>query len=104
MANQCTPIGLAEALPMNCHDLVKAPGAFTHSWKFMGSAADNPMGVQWFAMLMGLGFVLSFGYWCTDFLVMQRAMAAESMSAARRTHSSPPSRRCSFLFSLFCPG
>ena len=34
---------------------------------------------------MGLGFVLSFGYWCTDFLVVQRAMAAESMSAARRT-------------------
>ena len=58
-----------------------APGAFTNSWKFLGSAAENPMGVQWFAMLMGLGFVLSFGYWCTDFLVMQRAMAAESMSA-----------------------
>jgi SSS family solute:Na+ symporter len=34
---------------------------------------------------MGLGFVLSFGYWCTDFLVVQRAMAAESMIAARRT-------------------
>ena len=62
-----------------------APGAFTHSWKFMGSAAANPMGVEWFGMLMGLGFVLSFGYWCTDFLVMQRAMAAESMAAAERT-------------------
>jgi SSS family solute:Na+ symporter len=36
-------------------------------------------------MIMGLGFVLSFGYWCTNFLVVQRAMAAESMSAARRT-------------------
>jgi SSS family solute:Na+ symporter len=36
-------------------------------------------------MVMGLGFVLSFGYWCTDFLVIQRAMAAESMSSARRT-------------------
>jgi SSS family solute:Na+ symporter len=43
------------------------------------------MGVEWFGMAMGLGFVLSFGYWCTDFLVVQRAMAAESMSAARRT-------------------
>jgi SSS family solute:Na+ symporter len=51
----------------------------------MGSAAENPMGVNWIAMAMGLGFVLSFGYWCTDFLVVQRAMAAESMSAARRT-------------------
>jgi SSS family solute:Na+ symporter len=36
-------------------------------------------------MVMGLGFVLSFGYWCTDFLVVQRAMAADSMNAARRT-------------------
>ena len=35
------------------------------------------MGVEWFGMVMGLGFVLSFGYWCTDFLVVQRAMAAE---------------------------
>ena len=51
----------------------------------MGSASDNPMGVEWFGMVMGLGFVLSFGYWCTDFLVVQRAMAANSMSAARRT-------------------
>ena len=46
---------------------------------------QNPMGVEWFGMVMGLGFVLSFGYWCTDFLVVQRAMAANSMSAARRT-------------------
>jgi SSS family solute:Na+ symporter len=43
------------------------------------------MGVEWFGMVMGLGFVLSFGYWCTDFLVVQRAMAADSMVAARRT-------------------
>jgi len=41
--------------------------------------------VEWFGLAMGLGFVLSFGYWCTDFLVVQRAMAAESMTAARRT-------------------
>ena len=49
-------------------------------------AAANPMGVEWFGLAMGLGFVLSFGYWCTDFLVVQRAMAAESMSprGARR--------------------
>jgi len=43
------------------------------------------MGVEVFGMVAGLGFVLSFGYWCTDFLVVQRAMAADSMSAARRT-------------------
>jgi SSS family solute:Na+ symporter len=62
-----------------------APGTFTESWQHLGSAKDNPMGVDWFAMVFGLGFVLSFGYWCTDFLVVQRAMAADSMSAARRT-------------------
>ncbi|HTJ78421.1 MAG TPA: sodium:solute symporter family protein [Rariglobus sp.] len=61
------------------------PGAWTHTWAHMGNAADNPMGVEWFGMAMGLGFVLSFGYWCTDFLVVQRAMAAKDMNAARRT-------------------
>jgi SSS family solute:Na+ symporter len=60
-------------------------GAWTQSWANMNSSAANPMGVEWFGMVMGLGFVLSFGYWCTDFLVVQRAMAADSMSAARRT-------------------
>jgi SSS family solute:Na+ symporter len=60
-------------------------GAWSHSWRYLGSASENPMGVEWFGMAMGLGFVLSFGYWCTDFLVVQRAMAAESMNAARRT-------------------
>jgi SSS family solute:Na+ symporter len=62
-----------------------APGAWTESWRHLGSPADNPMGVEWFGMVAGLGFVLSFGYWCTDFLVIQRAMAADSMAAARRT-------------------
>src|ERR1019366_5379586 len=57
----------------------------THSWTHMGRAGDNPMGVEFFGMVAGLGFVLSFGYWCTNFLVVQRAMAADSMSAARRT-------------------
>ena len=62
-----------------------AAGAYTQSWSHMGDAASNPVGVEWFGLAMGLGFVLSFGYWCTDFLVVQRAMAADSMTAARRT-------------------
>jgi SSS family solute:Na+ symporter len=61
-----------------------AAGAWTDSWRYLGSPAENPLGIEWFGMVMGLGFVLSFGYWCTDFLIVQRAMAAESMSAARR--------------------
>ena len=62
-----------------------APDTWTHSWSHTGSASTNPMGVEWFGLAMGLGFVLSFGYWCTDFLVVQRAMAAKDMGAARRT-------------------
>ena len=62
-----------------------APDTWTSVWSPLESASANPMGVEWFGMVMGLGLVLSFGYWCTDFLVVQRAMAAESMSAARRT-------------------
>ena len=59
--------------------------AMTHSWKYMVSSSQNPMGVEIFGLVAGLGFVLSFGYWCTDFLVIQRALAANSMSGARRT-------------------
>lgn len=60
--------------------------AWTSAWKpLLSGPSFNPMGVDWFAMIFGLGFVLSFGYWCTNFLVVQRAMAAKDMSAARRT-------------------
>ncbi len=60
--------------------------AWTSAWRpLLGGVESNPMGVDWFAMLFGLGFVLSFGYWCTNFLVVQRAMAAKNMGAARRT-------------------
>ena len=62
-----------------------AADTWSRSWAHLGSPLENPMGVGWFGMVMGLGFVLSFGYWCTDFLVVQRAMAANSMNAARRT-------------------
>ena len=57
----------------------------TSTWGYMGNAADNPMGVDVWSMALGLGFVLSFGYWCTDFLVVQRAMVARNMAAAQRT-------------------
>ena len=63
----------------------RLPPSFSHAWVGMASPHTNPFGVEWFGLAMGLGFVLSFGYWCTDFLVVQRAMAANSMSAARRT-------------------
>ena len=59
--------------------------SYTQAWAGMAHATTNRLGVDWFGLSMGLGLVLSFGYWCTDFLVVQRAMAANSMSAARRT-------------------
>jgi len=77
--------GLKEKLIPVATSAGYAPGAWSDSWRHLGSASANPMGVEWFGMVMGLGFVLSFGYWCTDFLVIQRAMAAKSMNAARRT-------------------
>jgi SSS family solute:Na+ symporter len=77
--------GLVAKLVKPATDAGFAPGTWTHSWAYTGSASTNPMGVEWFGLAMGLGFVLSFGYWCTDFLVVQRAMAAKDMGAARRT-------------------
>ncbi len=81
-----------------------APTALTQSWAFMGSAAQNPVGVEWFGLVMGLGFVLSFGYWCTDFLVIQRAMAAKSLSAARRTPLIAAIPKMFFPFLVILPG
>ena len=80
------------------------PEAFLHSWQGMSDASKNPLGVEWFGMVMGLGFVLSFGYWCTDFLVVQRAMAADSMSAARRTPLIAALPKMVFPFLVILPG
>ena len=79
-------------------------GAWTQSWAHMGSPQSNPMGVEWFGMVMGLGFVLSFGYWCTDFLVVQRAMAADSMASARRTPLIAAVPKMLFPFLVIFPG
>jgi solute:Na+ symporter, SSS family len=79
------------------------PG-YTHSWIGMGSAHTNRLGVEWFGLAMGLGFVLSFGYWCTDFLVVQRAMAADSLSAARRTPLIAAFPKMLFPFLVILPG
>jgi SSS family solute:Na+ symporter len=78
--------------------------AYTHAWRTMGDASQNPIGVEWFGLVMGLGFVLSFGYWCTDFLVVQRAMAADSMTAARRTPLIAALPKMFFPFLVILPG
>jgi len=79
-------------------------GAWLDSWSNLGAARDNPMGVEWFSLVMGLGFVLSFGYWCTDFLVIQRAMAAKSTDAAQRTPLIAALPKMVFPFLVIVPG
>ncbi len=56
-----------------------------HAWEGMGIGGDNPLGANWIATVFGLGFVLSFGYWTTNFAEVQRALSANNMSAAQRT-------------------
>jgi SSS family solute:Na+ symporter len=80
------------------------PSEYVHSWQGMTSPGTNLLGVEWFGLVMGLGFVLSFGYWCTDFLVIQRAMAANSMNAARRTPLIAAFPKMIFPFLVILPG
>ena len=60
-----------------------ANGDYTHMWRSMGHFADNPMGIHWTGIVFGLGFAISFGYWTTDFLVVQRVLAANNLRSAR---------------------
>jgi SSS family solute:Na+ symporter len=78
--------------------------SYMHSWVGMGNPQTNRLGVEWFGLTMGLGFVLSFGYWCTDFLVVQRAMAADSMTSARRTPLIAAIPKMLFPFLVILPG
>ncbi len=57
--------------------------SYFHIWRDTGSFAANPMGVHWTGIVFGLGFAISFGYWTTDFLVVQRVLAAHNLRAAR---------------------
>jgi SSS family solute:Na+ symporter len=56
---------------------------YTHLWSTMGNFTDNPMGIHWTGIVLGLGWVISFGYWTTDFLVVQRVLAARDMRSAK---------------------
>jgi len=82
-----------------------AENAWSSAWQpLLGGPSANPMGVDWFAMIFGLGFVLSFGYWCTNFLVVQRAMAAKNMTAARNTPLVAAVPKMFFPFLVILPG
>ncbi|HUY94078.1 MAG TPA: sodium/solute symporter [Terracidiphilus sp.] len=70
--------GMKHNILMNLHN-----DSYFHLWRDTGSFAANPMGVHWTGIVFGLGFVISFGYWTTDFLVVQRVLAARNLRAAR---------------------
>lgn len=97
-------LGIVAAHGRNLQGQPFDSGAWVHVWRNLGSASHNPMGVEWFGMAMGLGFVLSFGYWCTDFLVVQRAMVAESETAARKVPLIAAVPKMLFPFLVILPG
>src|ERR1700744_6614329 len=80
------------------------PATMTQSWKGMAHASTNTLGVEWVGLAMGLGFVLSFGYWCTDFLVIQRALAADSEISARKVPLIAAIPKMFFPFLVILPG
>ena len=61
----------------------RVEGNYVHLWSTLGHFKDNPMGVHWTGIVFGLGGVIAFGYWTTDFLVVQRAMAAKDLRSAK---------------------
>ncbi len=80
------------------------PTSYMHSWQGMAHANTNPLGVEVFGLSMGLGFVLSFGYWCTDFLVIQTAMATDTQENARRVPLIAAIPKMFFPFLVILPG
>src|ERR1700733_9726749 len=57
-----------------------------HAWQGLGiHHVTNPLASDWVGVVFGLGFVLSFGYWTTNFAEVQRALSAKNLSASRRT-------------------
>ena len=61
---------------------VPNPGSYTHLWSTLGNFSDNPMGINWAGIVFGLGAVIAMGYWTTDFLVVQRVLAAKDLRSA----------------------
>ncbi len=80
------------------------PVAYMHEWRGVMHANTNPMGIEVIGLGMGLGFVLGAGYWCTDFLVIQTAMASHDMDSARRVPLIAAVPKMLFPFLVILPG
>jgi SSS family solute:Na+ symporter len=79
-------------------------GDYLHLWTTLGHFSDNPMGVNWFGIVFGLGFVVSFGYWTTDFLVVQRVLSADSLRSARMAPIIGAAFKMAVPFIVILPG
>jgi SSS family solute:Na+ symporter len=77
---------------------------YMHTWAGTNTIKNNTMHIQWQGLVLGLGFVSSFGYWCTDFLVVQRALAAKDINAAMRTPIIAAVPKTLFPFVVILPG
>src|SRR6202050_1436084 len=80
------------------------PVAYMHEWKGVVHANAKHMGIEIIGIGMGLGFVLGSGYWCTDFLVIQTAMASKNMESARRVPLIAAVPKIFFPFLVILPG
>jgi solute:Na+ symporter, SSS family len=77
---------------------------YTHMWSTLGHFRDNPMGVHWTGIVFGLGFVVSFGYWTTDFLVVQRVLSANNLRAAKMAPVIGAAFKMAVPFIVIVPG
>jgi solute:Na+ symporter, SSS family len=77
---------------------------YTHMWSTVGHFGDNPMGVHWTGIVFGLGFVISFGYWTTDFLVVQRVLSAHNLRAAKMAPVIGAAFKMAVPFIVILPG
>jgi SSS family solute:Na+ symporter len=78
--------------------------SYTHLWGTLGSFSDNPMGIHWTGIVLGLGWVISFGYWTTDFLVVQRVLAAKDLRAAKMAPIIGATFKMAVPFIVILPG
>jgi len=77
---------------------------YTHLWTTLGHFRDNPMGVHWTGIVFGLGFIVSFGYWTTDFLVVQRVLSANNLRAAKMAPVIGAAFKMAVPFIVIVPG
>jgi SSS family solute:Na+ symporter len=87
-------------------DILKRLGSseYVHMWAGLGHFTTNPMGVHWTGIVFGLGFVISFGYWTTDFLVVQRVLSADSIRSARMAPILGAAFKMAVPFIVILPG